>query len=167
MTKRAIFVALCALAIATAAAASTSDDGKQQIRLTSADNAAARHVVLREADFGGVTGWSGGAKKPDLSSSGPRCANFHPKYSDLVLTGIAESEFQNSGVYIDDEVQMLKTAPMVRLDWQRSVRAPACFRVSGPTSRSRRRRTRRCAASRSSHSHALRSTPPRSGWCSM
>jgi hypothetical protein len=132
MTKRATVVALCALAFATAAAASTSDDGKQQIRLTSADNAAARHVVLRKADFGGVTGWSGGAKKPDLSSSGPRCANFHPKYSDLVLTGIAESEFQNSGVYIDDEVQMLKTAPMVRLDWQRSVRAPGllpCLRT--------------------------------------
>jgi hypothetical protein len=116
----------------TAAAASTSDDGRQQIHLTSADNAAARHVVLRNADFGGAPGWSGGAKKPDLSSSGPRCANFHPKYSDLVLTGVAETEFQNGGVYIDGKVQMLETAPMVKLDWQRSVRAPGllpCLRT--------------------------------------
>jgi len=129
---RATVTAVCALVFATAAAASTSDDGRQQIHLTSADNAAARHVVLRKSDFGGVPGWSGGTKKPDLSSSGPRCANFHPKYSDLVLTGVAESEFQNAGVYIDDEVQLLETAPMVKLDWQRSVRAPGllpCLRT--------------------------------------
>lgn len=116
----------------TAAAASIWDDGRQQIHLTSADNAAARHVLLRKADFGGVPGWSGGTKKPDLSSSGPRCANFHPKYSDIVLTGVAESEFHNAGIYIDDEVQVLETAPMVKLDWQRSVRAPGllpCLRT--------------------------------------
>jgi hypothetical protein len=132
MTKRATVAALCALVFATVAAASTSGDGKQQVRLTAADNAAARRVALRKADFGGVAGWSGGTKKPDLSSTGPKCANFHPKYSDLVLTGVAETEFQNSGVYIDDEVQMLKTAPMVKLDWQRSVLAPGllpCLRT--------------------------------------
>ncbi len=131
MTKRASVATLCALVFATAAAASTSGGGKQQVHLTAADNAAARHVALRKADFGGAPGWSGGTKKPDLSSSGPRCSNFHPKYSDLVLTGVAESEFQNSGVYIDDEVQLLKTAPMVKLDWQRSVLAPgllSCLR---------------------------------------
>jgi hypothetical protein len=132
MTKSATVAGLCALVLATAAAASTSGDGKQQIRLTSADNAAARAVALRRSDLGGVAGWSGGTKKPDLSSSGPRCANFHPKYSDLVLTGVAETEFQNSGVYLDDEVQMLRTAPMVKLDWQRSVLAPGllpCLRT--------------------------------------
>jgi hypothetical protein len=88
--------------------------------------------VLRKADFGGAPGWRGGATKPDLTSTGPRCANFHPKYSDLVLTGIAESEFQNAGVYIDDQVQLLKTAPMVKLDWKRSVLAPGllpCLRT--------------------------------------
>jgi hypothetical protein len=132
MTKRATVATLCALVFTTAAVASTSNDGRQQVRLTAADNAAARHVVLRRADFGGVPGWSGGTKKPDLSSTGPRCANFHPKYSDLVLSGIAESEFQNGGVYIDDEVQILKSAPMVKLDWQRSVLAPGllpCLRT--------------------------------------
>ena len=132
MTKRATVAAVCALVFATAAAASTSGDGKEQIGLTSADNAAARAVALRRSDLGGAPGWSGGAKKPDLSSSRPRCANFHPKSSDLVLTGAAESEFQNSGVYLDDQVQTLKTAPMVKLDWQRSVLAPGllpCLRT--------------------------------------
>jgi hypothetical protein len=129
---RATVTAVCALVLATAAAASTSGDGKQQIHLTPADNAAARRVALRKADFGGVAGWSGGTKKPDLSSSGPRCANFHPEYSDLVLSGVAESEFQNAGIYLDDEVQVLETAPMVKLDWQRSVLAPGllpCLRT--------------------------------------
>ncbi len=132
MPRRAAVAALCMLVSATAAAASTSGDGKHQVHLTAADNAAARHVALRQADFGGAAGWSGGTRKPDLSSTGPRCANFHPKYSDLVLTGVAETEFQNAGVYIDDEVQLLKTAPMVKLDWQRSVLAPgllACLRT--------------------------------------
>jgi hypothetical protein len=132
MTKRATVATLCALVFTTAAVASTSNDGRQQVHLTAADNAAARHVVLRKTDFGGVPGWSGGTKKPDLSATGPRCADFHPKYSDLVLSGVAESEFQNGGVYIDDEVQILKSAPMVKLDWQRSVLAPGllpCLRA--------------------------------------
>jgi hypothetical protein len=94
------------------------------VRLNAADNAAARGVVLRKADFGGVPGWSGGVKKPDLSSSGPSCANFHPKSSDLVLTGVAETEFHNGGVYIDSEAQVLQKPAMVKLDWQRSVLAP-------------------------------------------
>jgi hypothetical protein len=132
MTKRATVATLCALVFTAAAAASTSGDGKQQVRLTAADNAAARATVLRKADFGGAPGWRGGTKKPDLSSTAPRCANFHPKYSDLVLTGIAESEFQNAGVYVDDQVQLLETAPMVKLDWKRSVLAPGllpCLRT--------------------------------------
>jgi hypothetical protein len=132
MVRRVSAAAVGALAFATAAGASPSDDGKQQIYLTSADNAAARRIVLGKADFGGAPGWSGGAKKPDLSTSGPRCANFHPKYSDLVVSGAAESEFQNAGVYIDDQVQVLETASMVKLDWQRSVRAPGllpCLRT--------------------------------------
>ena len=123
-TVRASLAALCALLFAGVAAASTVDDGKQQIRLNAADNAAARDVVLRKSDFGGVPGWSGGAKKPDLSSSGPKCANFDPKHSDLVLTGVAETEFHNSGVYIDSEAQVLQTPAMVKLDWGRSVLAP-------------------------------------------
>jgi len=132
MTTRVSIAILCALVFATAAAASIAGDGKQQVHLNAADNAAARRVALRKSDFGGAPGWSGGATKPDLSSTGPRCANFHPKYSDLVLTGVAETEFQNAGVYLDDKVQMLGTAPMVKLDWQRSVRAPgllSCLRT--------------------------------------
>jgi hypothetical protein len=131
VTRGAIIALLGALVLATGAAASTGDNGRQQIRLNAADNAAARAIVLRQSDFGSVPGWSGGVKKPDLSSTGPTCANFHPKNSDLVLTGVAESEFQNAGVFIDSEAQVLRTAEMVKLDWQRSVLAPgllSCLR---------------------------------------
>jgi hypothetical protein len=75
--------------------------------------------------------WTGGAKKPDLSSAAPTCKNFHPKQSDLVLTGVAESEYRSAGVVIDNEAQVLKTARMVQLDWRRSVLAPglvSCLR---------------------------------------
>src|SRR5262245_27462157 len=124
MTLRATIALLGALVFATVAAAAVDDYGKQQIRLNATDNAAASSIVLRKSDLGGAPGWSGGAKKPDLSSAGPKCANFNPKYSDLVLTGVAETEFHNSGVYIDSEAQVLQTPRMVKLDWNRSVLAP-------------------------------------------
>jgi hypothetical protein len=131
MTRGAIVATLGALVLATGATTSTGHNGRQQIRLNAADNAAARAIVLRQSDFGNMPGWSGGVKKPDLSSTGPTCANFHPKNSDLVLTGVAESEFQNAGVFVDSEAQVLRTAEMVKLDWQRSVLAPgllSCLR---------------------------------------
>jgi hypothetical protein len=56
---RAIIATLGALVLATGAAASTGDNGRQQIRLNAADNAAARAIVLRQSDFANVRGWSG------------------------------------------------------------------------------------------------------------
>ena len=124
MTKRATVATLCALVFVTAAAASTSDDGKQQIHLTAADNAAARGVALRKADFGGVPGWSGGTKKPDLSSSGRAARTSIPKYSDLVLTGSPRASSRTPASTSTTRCSCSKTAPMVKLDWQRSVLAP-------------------------------------------
>ena len=71
MTRGAIIAALGVLVLAAGAAASTGNNGRQQIRLNAADNAAARAIVLRKSDFGNVPGWSGGVKEPDLASSGP------------------------------------------------------------------------------------------------
>ena len=79
--------------------------------------------MLRRSDLGSASGWSGGRIKPDLSP-GPTCPNYHPKQSDLVLTGAAESSYRRSGLAFDSEVQVLQTARMVRLDWQREVLAP-------------------------------------------
>ncbi len=78
---------------------------------------------MHRADLGGAAGWSGGYKKPDLSS-GTGCANFNPKQSDLVLIGAAETVFKHPGVEFDSEAQVLETPAMVRLDWRRTVLAP-------------------------------------------
>ena len=101
-------------------------DGKEQIRLNPADQAAARAVVMRRADLGS-SGWQGGRVKPDLSSD-VTCPNFHPKVSDLVVTGAAESLFHRSVFQFGNIVEILQTRRMVRLDWQRSVLAPAAIR---------------------------------------
>ena len=116
-----------ALLLASAAVAD-----KEQIHLTGAGQAVARAAVMHRADLGAASGWTGGSKKPNLSS-GTGCANFKPKQSDLVLIGAAETVFKHPGVEFDSEAQVLKTPAMVRLDWQRTVLAPQvtpCLRAN-------------------------------------
>ena len=107
----------------------SAGDGKEQIRLNAADQAAARAVLIRRADLGSG-GWQGGRVKPDLSA-GPTCPNYHPKRSDLVITGAAEADFRRTGLEFDSASEVLKTRRMVALDWRRSVLAPgtvSCLR---------------------------------------
>lgn len=116
------------LAVLAGSAAAAALDHEQHA-FTSADQAAARSAVLKKTDFG--AGWTGGAKKPDLSPL-PPCAGYDPKQSDLVLTGAAESDWKHAGLELDTEAQVLKTAAMVKLDWQRTVldpRAVACLKT--------------------------------------
>jgi hypothetical protein len=110
------------VALAAAGAA-----GANQIRFTRADQALARVAVVHKADLG--SGWRGGVKKPDLTS-GSGCISYHPKESDLVTTGAAETEFTSGALTFDTEVMLLKTATMVGADWRRSVRpaALACLK---------------------------------------
>jgi hypothetical protein len=97
------------------------DPSKERIALTAAGNAQARAEIVKRADVG--RGWKGGFRKPNISSSMP-CSNYRPKQSDLVLIGAAESTFASLGVEIDSEAQVLRTAAMVRRDWQRTILAP-------------------------------------------
>jgi len=122
---------LAAAAVLGAAAAALADRGREQIRYKAADQAAARATVLRLTDLSPSTGWTGGRVKPDLSP-GPTCPSYHPKQSDLVLTGAAQSSYRRGAVVIGNEIQVMKTRRMVRLDWQREVLAPgtiACQRL--------------------------------------
>ena len=96
---------------------------KERIKLTPVGQAAAKTAVLTRPDLGTATGWTGGAKKPDLSSS-LDCKSYNPKQSDLVLIGAAESVWQNTGIQFDSEAQVLETSGMVQLDWQRTVLSP-------------------------------------------
>jgi hypothetical protein len=117
-----MLIALCTAVVGL------GDSGRQQIRLNAADMRAARATVVRRAFFGGQPGWKGGPKKPTLSSPAPSCSNYHPRQSDLVLTGAAESVFQGHGFYFDSGSQVLKTVAMVSIDWRRSVYSPNAFR---------------------------------------
>jgi len=119
-----------AVALASAGAAMAD---KEKVHLTAAGQAAARAAVVRRADLGAAPGWTGGMKKPTLSGGTLACPGFNPKQSDLVLNGAAESVWKNGGIEIDSEAQVLQTAQMVRLDWQRTVLAPqviSCLRRS-------------------------------------
>lgn len=113
-------------AISGVAAAFAAVADKEQHKFTAADQAAARSAIVQKGDLSSTSGWTGGAKKPDLSPA-PTCANYNPKQSDLVLTGAAESEWKNVGFDLDTEAQVLQTAHMVALDWQRTVDDPAAI----------------------------------------
>ena len=118
---RALLIALSLVALAAGAAAAATGE-KEQIRLTKADQAAARRAVAARSDLGSGT-WTGGFAKPDLSQSAG-CANFHPKQADLVVTGAAESDWSDQGLQLDTQAQILKTPAMVAADWRRTILAP-------------------------------------------
>ena len=117
------FVAFVAAVAAGGAFAAATD--REQHKFNAADQAAARSAVIVRSDLG-ASGWTGGAKKPDLSPPKP-CPNWNPKQSDLVLTGAAETDWKHAGLEIDTEAQVLQTATMVKLDWQRTVADPAAI----------------------------------------
>jgi hypothetical protein len=113
---------LALLAVALVATAAASAGSTPPLRLTAADQALARSLVVRLGDLGSASVWHGGMKKPDLSA-GPNCPGYHPEESDLPVTGVAESDYtdQAAAVEYDSEAEILQTAKMVQLDWQRSI----------------------------------------------
>lgn len=100
---------------------------KEKIARTAAGNAQARAEVLHRADLG--PGWSGGFRKPVLNVAEP--CSYHPKQSDLVVVGAAESTWDSPAYEIESEAEILRTAAMVRRDWRRTAIAPqvlSCLR---------------------------------------
>jgi hypothetical protein len=87
------------------------------VQPTADGQTAARAAVLSELDLDGS--WAGG---PVLSnaSNRMRCPNYHPNYSDLVRTGEASAVFAQPGIQMRSDSLVLRTAEMVKLDWQRS-----------------------------------------------
>jgi hypothetical protein len=113
-------MAVTVVALVAAGVALAGDPSKETIARTAAGNAQAKAEVVRKADVG--SGWKGGFRKPDLSSL--PCTTYHPKQSDLVLIGAAESRFSRPALEVDSEAQVLRAAAMVRRDWQRTILAP-------------------------------------------
>jgi hypothetical protein len=119
--KALVFAAAAGAALVVVGAVLAGNPGKEKIARTPAGNAQAKTEVLHRADLG--PGWTGGFKKPDLSSTLP--CSYHPKQSDLVVIGAAETRWEKSITYeIDSEADVLRTATMVRKDWRRTVVAP-------------------------------------------
>lgn len=118
---RVVLAAVGVSLLVAATAAAGGAPGLEQVHLTAADQAAARAAVVTRSDLG--PGWTGGAKKP-AAPSNPDCGGYSPKQSDLVITGDAETDYKQPGLEIDSEAQVLRTARMVALDWQRSVVPP-------------------------------------------
>lgn len=117
-----VLATVIVLAAVLAGAALAAGGEKVQLRFNPADQAAARRAVAQRGDLGSAA-WRGGATKPDLSPA-LTCANFHPKQHDLVMTGAASSKWSYSGLEIDSQSQIMKTAAMVQADWARTVLAP-------------------------------------------
>ena len=115
-SKAGLGAGVVALMLALVQVASAAEP--QPTKFNAADQAAAKAITLKLSDLG--AGWKGGPTKPDLTSD--TCPT---KRSDLVLTGAARSQFQGSGVFVSSEANVLRTAAMVRTDWQRTVANPA------------------------------------------
>src|SRR5262249_25687516 len=47
----------------------------------------------------------------------------HPKQADLIVTGAAESQWQDQGLELQTDAVILKTRAMVAADWRRTVLA--------------------------------------------
>jgi hypothetical protein len=93
------------------------------VRYNAADQAAAKVAVLKAADFG--AGWKGGYRKATAMVPEDCPGLWEPKQADLVITGVAESQFSASGVSVSTTAQVYKTARMADLDWARTVVHPA------------------------------------------
>ena len=111
------------LVVVSLVLAGVASAGDERIQLSAAGQAAARAAVIKRADLGDASGWTGRAAKPDLSER-LECPNYRPKQSDLVVIGAAESTWKNTALQFHSVAQVLQTAAMVRLDWQRSVLVP-------------------------------------------
>jgi hypothetical protein len=125
MRLAAASVVLAALALCASAAAGEDPQYKPNAR----DTAAARASLLRPGDLG--KGWVGGAEKAP-KPQGLECATFQAKQADLVVTGIADSEFRSTigGLQIQSETQVMQTPAMLRADFERTVR-PEVVRCLG------------------------------------
>jgi hypothetical protein len=115
-----------AVALGSSSGAMASSSDKARVSFTPADQAAARAAVLHRADLGTAGGWTGGATKPDLTST-MNCSGYQPKQSDLVVTGAAAADYHHAGLVLQSQAQVLKTPAMVALDWRRSVVSPKAF----------------------------------------
>ncbi len=92
--RRSFFAFVVAIAlIGAAAAVGAEDPRKEQERLTPADMALAKSMLLRRGDLG--TGWKRGRVTPDDDESFS-CPGFNPDFSAFTITGKGEAIFDHA-----------------------------------------------------------------------
>jgi len=117
-----LLAAVFAGALACTAVASAGGDA-YTVRVTAADQVAARGALLRQSDVGDPALWETAAEQPDISSA-LRCPNFHPKVSDIVVTGAAGVRFRQPGLVMHSFSEVFRTTAMLDRGWLRSARSP-------------------------------------------
>jgi hypothetical protein len=116
---------LAAAAVATTALAITASAyaEKHTVRIARADQAAAKATAIHLSDFTAGSGWT--TAKPSPDDDDVSCASFDPRQADITTTGHASSAFEHpSGLRVESDVEVVRTARMLRLDWQRTVADP-------------------------------------------
>jgi hypothetical protein len=108
------------IGLAFSASAMAGDD-QWTVHLTASGQKTALAAIAGSRDFSAGSGWVGRTLKPKLHQE-VSCAGFHPKQSDLVLVGKAESLYTQkaTGWQIRSFSSVLRTPKMVELDWQRT-----------------------------------------------
>jgi hypothetical protein len=131
MMRRSFFFLLALLVVLATAVVAAAANGKgETIQFNAADQAAARSATLRRSDLTPAGGWTGGRVKPDLSPP-PSCPNYPVDLSRFVLTGTAASDWTRGTLELSSDTDVLKTAQMLRREWQIQVQASgaiACIR---------------------------------------
>jgi hypothetical protein len=132
LRSRVLGLAVATLAVLVATATATAASDSFTLRVTPAGTAAAVAVTPVKADLGKASTWTGGFVDANLITDLP-CANYRPRYSDLIVTGVATAQFIGHGLYVRSQSKILQTKQMVKLHWQRSIRSPQWFACSVQT----------------------------------
>ena len=121
---RRILAALLVLCIAVPAVALAADTDPKK-KITAADRAKARSIVLRRADLG--PGWK---KVPPSPESDATCPGFNPDESDLTLSGEAEADFEQGVLLVASASEIFATKADALKSWARNDK-PAVARCLG------------------------------------
>ena len=121
-----LLAALLVLCIAVPAVALAADTDPKK-KITPADQAKARSMLLKRTDF--AAGWK---KVPPSPDSDLVCPGFNPDESDLTLTGEAETDFEHTqGVlFVGSASEIFATKEDAVKSWTRSDK-PATARCLG------------------------------------
>jgi hypothetical protein len=115
MRRHAALAAVAAVALVVATGAQAN-----KVQINKADQAKAVASLVQLSELPSALKWQAGKLSTSPASSSFKCKGYNPKSSDLVTTGRATQTFDGTGVHLESEAQLLKTAKMVQDDYSRT-----------------------------------------------